>query len=133
MNSTRTDRDIQISLDSASGVPFYRQIIRQIEHAILAEKLLPGDRLPTIRDLAIELKINPNTIARAYGEMEIRGIVTTQVGSGTYVSDKKPSSQEDGRSAKIREVLVRFLRDMDALGVDRAEAAELVRDFKEES
>ncbi len=133
MNSTRTDRDIQISLDSASGVPFYRQIIRQIEHAILAEKLLPGDRLPTIRALAIELKINPNTIARAYGEMEIRGIVTTQVGSGTYVSDKKPSSQEDGRSAKIREVLVRFLRDMDALGVDRAEAAELVRDFKEES
>jgi len=133
MNSTRTDRDIQISLDTAGGVPFYRQIIRQIEHAILAEKLLPGDRLPTIRALAIELKINPNTIARAYGEMEIRGIVTTQVGSGTYVSDKKPSSQEDGRSAKIREVLVRFLRDMDALGVDRAEAAELVRDFKEES
>jgi GntR family transcriptional regulator len=132
MNSTRTDRDIQISLDTAGGVPFYRQIIRQIEHAILAEKLLPGDRLPTIRALAIELKINPNTIARAYGEMEIRGIVTTQVGSGTYVSDKKPSSQEDGRSAKIREVLVRFLRDMDALGVDRAEAAELVRDFKEE-
>ena len=127
------EKDIRISLDAASGVPFYRQVIQQIEHAILARRLQPGDRLPTIRSLAIELKINPNTIAKAYGELEIRGIVLTQVGSGTYVSDKKPSAQEDGRSARIKEVLLRFLRDMAALGVDRSETAELVRDFKEDA
>lgn len=127
------ERDIRISLDPASGVPFYRQIIRQIEHAILAGKLRSGDRLPTIRSLAIELKINPNTIAKAYGELEIRGIVVTQVGSGTYVSDKKPEAQEDGRSAKIREVVLRFLRDMAALGVERSETAELVKNCKEDA
>lgn len=124
---------MRLSLDPASGVPFYRQIIRQIEHAILAGKLQSGDRLPTIRSLAIELKINPNTIAKAYGELEIRGIVVTQVGSGTYVSDKKPAAQEDGRSAKIREVVLRFLRDMAALGVDRTETAELVKNCKEDA
>lgn len=132
MNSTKSDRSIQITLDSASGVPFYRQVIQQIEHAILASRLRPGDRLPTIRSLAIELKINPNTIAKAYGELEIRGIVLTQVGSGTYVSHKKPSAQADDRSDRIKEVLIRFLRDMGTLGVDRSETVALVRDFKEE-
>lgn len=124
--------DITISLDSASGVPFYRQVIQQIEHAVLAGKLLPGDRLPTIRSLAIELKINPNTIAKAYGELEIRGIVITQVGSGTYVSDRKPPAQEDGLAAKIGEAVARFMRDMAALGVDRAAVVELVRNHKED-
>ena len=127
-----SDRSIQILLDPASGVPFYRQIIQQIEHAILAARLQPGDRLPTIRSLAIDLKINPNTIAKAYGELEIRGIVLTQVGSGTYVSNKKPTAREDKRSAKIREMLQRFLREMTVLGVERSELVALVRDFKEE-
>jgi GntR family transcriptional regulator len=124
--------DITISLDSASGVPFYRQVIQHVEHAILAGRLLPGDRLPTIRSLAIELKINPNTIAKAYGELEIRGIVITQVGSGTYVSDRKPTAPEDGLPAKIDETVARFIRDMAALGVDRASAVELVRNHKED-
>ena len=132
MNSTMTYRDITIGLDSASGVPFYRQVIQQIERAVLAGKLLPGDRLPTIRSLAIELKINPNTIAKAYGELEIRGIVITQVGSGTYVSDRKPPAPEDGLAAKIGEAVARFMRDMAALGVDRAAVVELVRNHKED-
>ncbi len=118
-------------LDASSGVPFYRQIIQQIERAILARKLEPGDRLPTIRALAVELKINPNTIARAYGELEIRGIVVTQVGSGTYISDRRPE-REDGRAKKLAEVVARFVRDAEALGADREEAIELVRDFKED-
>jgi len=133
MNSTMKARGVVISLDPARGVPFYRQIIQQIEHAILGQRLFPGDRLPTIRALAIDLKINPNTIARAYGELEIRGIVTTQVGNGTFVSDQPPSEVDDERNLRISETLVRFLRDMRDLGVERSEVIDLVKNFKEET
>ena len=126
-------RGVRFSLDAASGVPFYRQIIQQIEHAILSRRLESGDRLPTIRSLAVELKINPNTIAKAYGELEIRGIVVTQVGSGTYVSDKRPPEEDAELLRKISGRVASFVRDLEALGVDREEMAALVRDYQEES
>lgn len=132
MNSTIANQGVRFSLDSASGIPFYRQIIQQIERAILARRLEPGDRLPTIRALAIELKINPNTIAKAYGELEIRGIVVTQVGSGTFVSDKRVDLEDAERRKKIEERVARFVLDMEALGADRAEMIDLVREFKED-
>jgi GntR family transcriptional regulator len=75
----------------------------------------------------VELKINPNTIAKAYGELEIRGILITQVGSGTYISDKKPQSGDEERDRKIREVVNRFVQDMRDLGVDKKELTELIR------
>ncbi|MDR2178352.1 MAG: GntR family transcriptional regulator, partial [Treponema sp.] len=74
------EQAISFSLDAANGVPIYRQIIQQIEYAVLSERMRPGDKLPTIRSLAVALKINPNTIAKAYGELEIRGVLATQVG-----------------------------------------------------
>lgn len=132
MNSTLIGREVRFFLDAASGVPFYRQIIQQIEQAILARRLEPGNRLPTIRALAIELKINPNTIAKAYGELEIRGIVTTQVGSGTYVSDKRIDMEDAERTKKLEATLARFVRDMEALGVDRAAMLDLVSGFEED-
>ena len=124
-------RKMEFRLDTTSGYPFYRQIIQQIEHAVLSRRLLPGDRLPTIRSLAIELKINPNTIAKAYNELELRGIVETQVGSGTYVSENRAAEEDTQRQKKIEERLVRFIQDMDALGVSRRELLELIRDFEE--
>jgi GntR family transcriptional regulator len=132
--SSRAER-ITFSLNPANGVPIYRQIIQQVEYAILSGRMRPGDRLPTIRALAVELKTNPNTIARAYGELEIRGILATQVGSGTYVSDKAPLlgeaiSAEEGLNRKIREVLGRFVQDMRDLGVDKAELPNLIRSYK---
>jgi GntR family transcriptional regulator len=128
--------ELTFSLDAANGVPIYRQIIQQIEYAILSERMRPGDKLPTIRSLAVALKINPNTIAKAYGELEIRRILTTQVGSGTYVSDKAPLlgeavSAEEGLNRKIREVLGRFIQDMKDLGVDKAELPGMIRDYKD--
>ncbi|MDR2177285.1 MAG: GntR family transcriptional regulator [Treponema sp.] len=136
MNSTIVEPHLSFSLDAANGVPIYRQIIQQIEYAILSERMRPGDKLPTIRSLAVALKINPNTIAKAYGELEIRGILATQVGSGTYVSDKAPLlgealSAEEGLNRKIREVLGRFVQEMRDLGVDKAELPGMIRDYKE--
>jgi GntR family transcriptional regulator len=78
----------------------------------------------------VELKINPNTIAKAYGELEIRGILLTQVGSGTFISDKKPEHEDDARTRKIREVLSRFIQEMGDLGVEKDEIAALIADFK---
>jgi GntR family transcriptional regulator len=132
MNNARVDSNITFSLDMSNGTPIYRQIIQQIEYAILSERLKPGDRLPTIRALAVELKINPNTIAKAYGELEIRGVLATQVGSGTFISNKKPEapeSIEDIRNRKIREVLGRFMQELEDLGLGKNEILELIRKF----
>jgi len=117
---------VNFALDPANAAPIYRQIIQQIEYAILSGRMLPGDRLPTIRSLAVDLKTNPNTIARAYGELEIRGILATQVGSGTYIADKKPVLEDDSLNRKIREVLGRFVQEMRDLGVEKRELVKLL-------
>ena len=122
----------KFSLDPTGDVPIYRQIIRQIEYGILSGRLKSGDKLPTIRSLAVELKANPNTIAKAYGELEIRGILATQVGSGTYISDKKPEPEEDTRSRKIREELSRFMRQMVDLGVGKTELLTMIESYSKE-
>ena len=131
MNSTIT-RAIHFSLDQTDGAPIYRQIIRQIEYAVLSGRLKTGDRLPTIRSLAVELKTNPNTIAKAYGELEIRGVLVTQVGSGTYISGRMPSVEDEGPDRMIRELVGRFIRDMEGLGVEKRELARVIAAYKEE-
>ncbi|MCL2411391.1 MAG: GntR family transcriptional regulator [Treponema sp.] len=117
---------VNFSLDPSNGTPIYRQIIQQIEYAILSGRMKPGDRLPTIRSLAVELKTNPNTIAKSYSEMEIRGILETQVGSGTYISDKKTVMEDDSLNRKIREVVARFVQDMRDLGLENKELIKLI-------
>ncbi len=83
------DEALKFSLDLKSGVPFYKQVILQVEMSIVDGRFTKGDQLPTVRSLAVALKINPNTVARAYNELEIRGIVNTQQGTGTFISDIK--------------------------------------------
>jgi GntR family transcriptional regulator len=131
MNSTILEPGINFTLDQDNGVPIYRQVIQQIEYAILSGRMKIGDKLPTIRSLAVELKINPNTIAKAYNELEIRGILSTQVGSGTFISDKKLEGEADVRQAKIRAVFERFVQDMADLGVDRAGIVEMCRSLQD--
>ena len=80
---------IEFRLDVKSGVPFYRQIIDRVKSAIATGEIAAGDRLPTVRQLAVDLSINPNTVARAYTELELTGLVETQMGSGTFVGQKK--------------------------------------------
>jgi GntR family transcriptional regulator len=139
MNSTNTTQTkaasqetLNFTLDMVNGAPIYRQIIQQIEYAILSGRMQPGDRLPTIRSLAVELKTNPNTIAKAYNELEIRGILATQVGSGTYISDKKPVIEEDSLKRKIREVAGRFMQEMWDLGVEKKELPGLIESLIKE-
>jgi GntR family transcriptional regulator len=126
---TASKEAVNFTLDTVNGTPIYRQIIQQIEYAILSGRMRPGDRLPTIRSLAVELKTNPNTIAKAYGELEIRGILATQVGSGTYISDKKPVIEDDSLNRKIREVAGRFIQEMQNLGVEKRELIKLIESY----
>jgi len=79
----------QLRIDSASGVPFYRQIIDSILLALAQGQLKPGDQLPTVRQAAVDLSINPNTVIRAYKELEIRGIVVTEQGTGTFITARQ--------------------------------------------
>src|SRR5271169_5713096 len=95
MGSTvKSDRRFEFRLDPQSGVPAYRQIIDQVLGGIAAGALKGGDQLPTVRQLAVDLTINPNTVVRAYRELEIREVLATQQGTGTFVTDKKPKAND---------------------------------------
>lgn len=97
---TRAER-FRVNLEAASGVPVYRQIIDQVMAGIAAGVLSAGAQLPTVRQLAVDLAVNPNTILRAYKELEIRGVVETQQGSGTYVSAMKVERDEAAKQASL--------------------------------
>jgi GntR family transcriptional regulator len=87
---------VQIHISSEDGVPIYIQIVNQVKHLVAAGRLSPGDEMPPIRALAEQLLINPNTVARAYLELERTGVVTKRHGLGTYVSkDHAPLPQRE--------------------------------------
>lgn len=100
---------MQIQLDLKSGVPFYRQIIDQVKSAIATGRLEPGDRLPTVRQLAVDLSVNPNTVSRAYTELELTGLVDTHMGSGTFVGQKKVEQDEVERRRILDQICQEFL------------------------
>ena len=100
---------MRIQLDVKSGVPFYRQIIDQVKSAIATGRLEPGDRLPTVRQLAVDLSVNPNTVSRAYTELELTGLVETHMGSGTFVGNKKVEQDEVERRRILDEISQEFL------------------------
>jgi GntR family transcriptional regulator len=100
---------IELSLDLKSGVPFYRQIIDQVKSSIATGALEPGDRLPTVRQLAVELSINPNTVSRAYTELELTGLVETQMGSGTFVGQREVTRDDLERRRLLDQLCQEFL------------------------
>ena len=116
MASEQELKKIEFSLDPKSGVPFYKQVILQIEMAIADGRLTSGEQLPTVRALAVELSINPNTVARAYNELEIRGIVTTQQGTGTFISDKKVELDEIKREKVLSTITKAFISKAGSYG-----------------
>jgi GntR family transcriptional regulator len=78
---------VQIHIETSSGVPIYLQIVNQVKYLVASGRLNPGEELPPIRTLAEKLQVNPNTVARAYRELELAGVVTKRRTAGTYVSD----------------------------------------------
>jgi GntR family transcriptional regulator len=95
---------IEFKLDIKSGVPFHRQIVDQIRYGIASHRLLPGEQLPTVRELAVELEVNPNTIRKAYSELEILGILDTQQGTGTFVGEQEIEIGDDEKRRMLKQI-----------------------------
>jgi len=81
---------LDITITLTDGVPIYRQIVNQVKYLVASGLLQPGEELPPIRTLALQLKVTPNTIVKAYGELETSGVIQKRQGSGTFVSEGRP-------------------------------------------
>ena len=95
---------IKFGLDVKSGVPFHRQIVDQIKYGIASGRLLPGEQLPTVRELAVHLQVNPNTVRKGYSELEILGILNTQQGTGTFVGQKEVEIGETEKERMLDQI-----------------------------
>ena len=116
-------------LDLATGVPAYRQIIDQVLGAIASGALQGGDQLPTVRQLAVDLSINPNTVVRAYRELEIRGILTTQQGIGTFVTSQPVPVDEAVRQRQLDHLIGDLLARAGAAGLSADEVVARLQEF----
>ena len=124
---------MDIRIDSKSGVPFYRQIIEQIKFGIARGDLAPGDRLPTVRQLAVDLAINPNTVVRGYRELEFEGAIETQQGSGTFVGQRRPQIDKIEKQRMLDQILTELLARASSFGFSLEEVLEGLRQRKEAS
>ncbi len=124
---------MEISLDLKSGVPFYRQIIERVKFGIAGGRLTPGDQLPTVRRLAADLSVNPNTVIRAYRELEIEGVLDTQQGSGTFVGDHRPEIDELERRRMLDQILTELLARASGYGFTVDEVLEGLHQRREGS
>ena len=126
--STTAKRPFEFRLDMASGVPVYRQIIDQVTGGMAAGTLAPGDQLPTVRQVAVDLSINPNTVVRAYRELEIREVLETQQGTGTFISRKKIKQDEVERRRQLARIVSDFVARAGAAGFTLEELREELDD-----
>ena len=90
-------------------MPAYRQIIDQVQAGLASGTFTTGDQLPTVRQLAVDLAVNPNTVLRAYRELEIRGVLDTQQGTGTFIADRKIQEDADERGRRLEQLVKEFI------------------------
>ena len=114
-------------LDGHSGVPVYRQLIDQVQGGIAAGVLRTGSQLPTVRLVAVELAINPNTVLRAYREMEIRGILDTQQGTGTFIADRQVEPSKEERERVLAQLVGEFVSRAGSAGLTVIELIEALK------
>src|ERR1035438_564214 len=120
-------------LDAHSGVPVYRQLIDQVQGAIATGALRTGDQLPTVRLVAVELAINPNTVLRAYREMEIRGILDTQQGTGTFIADRQVEASQEERGRLLDQLVGEFVSRAGSAGLTVTELIYALHQLSSES
>ncbi len=125
---------IEFRLDPSSGVPTYLQLVHQVEHALRLGYLVPGDQLPKVRDVVGELAINPNTVLKAYKDLETKGLTTGRPGQGTFIqATLGPVALPE--LAELRRSLIGWVAHADAAGLDEdgitALVASVLGDFRE--
>lgn len=123
----------EFRLDQDSGVPVYRQIIDQVLSGVAAGSLRTGTQLPTVRQLAVDLSVNPNTVIRAYRELEIRGILETQQGTGTFISQQKVKRDDADHERRLAQFAADCLARAGAAGFTARELKEALEELQAES
>jgi GntR family transcriptional regulator len=121
------------ALDLRSGVPVYRQIIDQVTGGMAAGALAAGDQLPTVRQLAVDLEINPNTVIRAYRELEIRGVLETHQGTGTFIGTQKVQRDDAERQRRLNQLAGEFAARAGSAGFTLEEVLEALHDMQRDS
>lgn len=109
-----------LHIDPSSGTPIYRQIVDQVRQAVASGVLRAGERLPSVREMAVDLAVNPNTIAKAYQELERDGAIVTPRGKGSFVADKPPDLDEAERLQQLAEAADRLVAEAYRLRIDPA-------------
>lgn len=121
-------RPFEFRLDLHSGVPVYRQIIDQVTGGIATGAMTAGDQLPTVRQVAVDLAINPNTVMRAYRELEIRGVLETQQGTGTFIGNKKVKRDDIERRRQLSQLVSELVARAGAAGFTLGELLEEINE-----
>lgn len=123
------DKKLTLHLDFHSGLPIYTQIVNQIQSQLVNKVIKPGDQLPTVRALAAELRVNFNTVARAYRILDEARIISTQQGRGTYITEiPPPNVSEKLRHESLAALTQRFIAEAFRLGFTEREVSQMVRD-----
>jgi len=128
-SSTSAPRRFEFRLYTHSGVPAYRQIIDQVHAGLASGALTAGNQLPTVRQLAVDLAINPNTVLRAYRELELGGILETQQGTGTFIAEKTLKKNEAERGRQLTQLAGEFLARAGAAGFTVEELLEQLQEL----
>jgi GntR family transcriptional regulator len=119
---------VDITINLTDGVPIYRQIINQVKYLVASGLLQPGEELPPIRTLALQLKVTPNTIVKAYGDLENAGVVHKRRGSGTFVSEERPQVAIRERRRVIGQRIDALLAEAHQLNFNADDILRMVRE-----
>ncbi len=121
-----------IQMDYKSSKPIYEQIIEQMKFNVMKKYLSPGDAIPSVRKLALELKITPGTVAKAYQELERQGVIETIRGKGTFIASELDIKQDDSKIQAIKKRISTEILELKMMGYDKKQTVELVKNIFDE-
>ena len=129
MGRNATPEPARFAIDLHSGVPVYRQLVDQVRSGMAAGRLNAGDQLPTVRQLAVDLAINPNTVMRAYRELELGGLLETHQGTGTFISTRKLQKNSAERERQLSQMAGEIAARAGAAGFALEDLIDRLRDL----
>lgn len=129
--SVNTDEQRRYVMEYNTGAPIYLQVINELKKKMVKGELKPGEKMPSSRDLAVEYKVNQNTAARIYREMEMQGYCFTRRGIGTFVSEEE-NMFRDLKKEMASELLKNFMHEMKGLGYRKDDIIDQIADYKED-
>ncbi|EIT85799.1 GntR family transcriptional regulator [Fictibacillus macauensis ZFHKF-1] len=121
-----------LELNPRSSTPIWEQIVNQVKELLLKNILLPGEKLPSVRELSSLLVINPNTVSKAYQELERQGVIETLRGRGTFIPASLSLKPDEAKLAAVRQTLKQLIIDASYLGMTKEEFLKLTHDYLEE-